>query len=174
MIEENNQATSYEPYGKVWYILKKIGKKIYTTSEIENAPRTYNNVKFFTIPKPTNSYMYNNYNRGNLLYTHAEEQITGDLDSVNRINKISNVWPETLWVGFNTSTTLETAQQYLNNSILYYPLTTPTYTEITNTELIEQLDNLYNANSKNGTTNINVSSEYLPFILNISALEMTD
>lgn len=174
MFNKGSTALPYEPYGKVWYILKKIGKKIYTTSEIENAPRTYNNVKFFTIPKPTNSYMYNNYNRGNLLYTHAEEQITGDLDSVNRINKISNIWPETLWVGFNTSTTLETAQQYLNNSILYYPLTTPTYTEITNEELIEDLETLYTAKSQEGTTNISITSEDLPMLLSASALEMTD
>ena len=173
-VEPGDTATSYEPYGKVWYLEKQIDKAVYTSSDIANAPRTYSNVKFFTIAKPTNSYMYNNYNRGNLLYTHAKEQITGDLDSVDRINKISNVWPETLWIGFDTSTTLETAQQLLNNSVLYYPLATTQYITITNEELINQLESLYTAKSQEGTTNISITSEYLPFILNISALEMTD
>ena len=170
-IEPGDTATSYEPYGKVWYLEKQIDKAVYTSSDIANAPRTYSNVKFFTIAKPTNSYMYNNYNRGNLLYTHAVEQITGDLDSADRINKISNVWPETLWIGFETSTTLETAQQVLNNSVLYYPLASTQYITITNTELIEDLESLYTAKSQEGTTNISITSEDLPMLLSASALK---
>jgi len=170
-IEVGTTPTSYEPYGKVWYVEKQIDKAVYTSGDIANAPRTYSNVKFFTIAKPTNSYMYNNYNRGNLLYTHAVEQITGDLDSADRINKISNVWPDTLWIGFDTSTTLETAQQVLNNSVLYYPLASTQYITITNTELIEDLETLYTAKSQEGTTNISITSEDLPMLLSASALK---
>lgn len=50
-----------------------------------------------------------------------------------------------------------------------YKLTTPTTTPITNTELIENLNNFYNAKSYNGQTNISVEGD-LPMILDVSAI----
>ena len=58
-----------------------------------------------------------------------------------------------------------------HNTTVYYVLATPTYTEITNTELIEDLETLYTAKSQEGTTNISITSEDLEMILNVSALK---
>ena len=57
-----------------------------------------------------------------------------------------------------------------NNVILYYILATPTNTEITYTPLIEQLNTLEQAQSKEGTTNINQVNNDLPFIITASVL----
>lgn len=58
-----------------------------------------------------------------------------------------------------------------NNTSVYYVLETPTNTEITYTPLIEQLDELENAKSKEGTTNINQVNNDLGFIIDASALK---
>lgn len=57
-----------------------------------------------------------------------------------------------------------------HNTIVYYILETPTITEITDTTLISQLNNLYNAKSYDDTTVITIDGN-LPSILNVSALE---
>ena len=53
---------------------------------------------------------------------------------------------------------------------LYFPLATPTITEITDTTLIEQLDNLENAYSYDTQTNITQTNDDMPFILDVEAL----
>lgn len=55
--------------------------------------------------------------------------------------------------------------------ILEVVLNTPTNTEITDSTLLSQLEAIYNAKSKNGTTNINQENNDLAFILTASALE---
>ena len=50
---------------------------------------------------------------------------------------------------------------------LYYPLLTPTYTQITGT-LKDELNALQNAQSYKGTTNINQINNDLPFNMNVS------
>ena len=57
-----------------------------------------------------------------------------------------------------------------HNTTVYYVLATPTYTQITGT-LAEQLENLYNAMSKNGQTNISQVNNDLGFILGTGVLE---
>ena len=56
-----------------------------------------------------------------------------------------------------------------HNTIVYYVLSTPTFTKITDTNLISDLNNLYNLKSYNDTTNISVDGD-LPMILDVSAL----
>jgi hypothetical protein len=58
-----------------------------------------------------------------------------------------------------------------NNLYLYYPLATPTITQITDSTLISQLEALYNAMSYNGQTNILQTNADLPFIISASALK---
>lgn len=58
-----------------------------------------------------------------------------------------------------------------NNIILYYILATPTSTEITYQPLIDQLNALELALSKNGQTNISQVNNDLPFIISSSALK---
>lgn len=57
-----------------------------------------------------------------------------------------------------------------HNTIVYYVLNTPTYTEITDTTLLSQLEALKLANSYKGQTNINQTNNDLPFIINATAL----
>lgn len=55
---------------------------------------------------------------------------------------------------------------------IYIILATPTNTEITDTNLIEQLEAIKNAISYKGQTNITQTNNDLPFILDLSALEL--
>lgn len=57
-----------------------------------------------------------------------------------------------------------------HNVKVVYPLATPTTETITDTDLIEDLNNLYYAQSNDDTTNISVSGN-LPMILSVSALK---
>lgn len=58
-----------------------------------------------------------------------------------------------------------------HNTTLYYVLATPIETEITDTNLIEQLDNLSNAMSYDGTTNIGQVNNDKPFIISAGAVQ---
>lgn len=79
--------------------------------------------------------------------------------------------------GWNDTLTREQKQNLLkswlsnNNMILYYELTTPTITQITDTTLIAQLENLYSAMSKNGQTNVLQTNADVPFTIYASALK---
>lgn len=70
------------------------------------------------------------------------------------------------------TTTLEDWKTWLSthNLELVQPLATETTEPITNTELIEDLNNFYNAKSYNGQTNISVEGD-LPMILDVSAIK---
>ena len=58
-----------------------------------------------------------------------------------------------------------------NNVKFYYGLNTPITTQITDTTLVTQLENLYqNAQSYNGTTNVTQTNAELPFNIDASAL----
>ena len=57
-----------------------------------------------------------------------------------------------------------------NDVYVYCPLATPTSTEITDTTLIQELEELYNMYSYSGTTNISISGN-LPFIMKVRALK---
>ena len=74
---------------------------------------------------------------------------------------------------WNTSITDNTtASTYFDNTTfnIYYQLATPIDTEITNSTLVEQLNNLEKLMSYNGTTNIS-SNGNLPIVLGVSALK---
>jgi hypothetical protein len=72
-----------------------------------------------------------------------------------------------------TDITLDQFKTFIstNNIIAYYSLATPTNTEITDTTLINQLDNLQNLNSYNPTTNIMQENNDKPFILDATLLK---
>lgn len=57
-----------------------------------------------------------------------------------------------------------------HNTTLYYVLNTPTTTEITDTTLIEQLDNLEKAYSYDTQTNISQTNQDKPFIISYEAI----
>jgi hypothetical protein len=53
---------------------------------------------------------------------------------------------------------------------MYYVLSTPTYEEITNTNLLNELNELEKMMSYNGQTNIDINGN-LPMILDVTALK---
>ena len=57
-----------------------------------------------------------------------------------------------------------------NNALFYYPLATPTNTEITGT-LATQLESLLGANSYDTQTNLTQENDDLGFILDVDALK---
>ncbi len=159
-LELGSQATTYEPYGKVWYVEKNINKKIFNGSNSDG-----------TWAKQTGYYNCNANLGGIAGQGYTNYYSYGNLNTENKFLITTNAFR------VNDSTdTLENYITWLNthNIILYYVSNTPTYDTITNEELINQLDNLYTAKSQEGTTNISITSEYLPMLLSASALEMTD
>lgn len=80
------------------------------------------------------------------------------------------------WFRINKSTigtTQAEVQSWLssNNLICYIALATPTDYIITDTDLIEQLEDLKTAKSVEGQTNITQVNEEMPFILDVSGLK---
>lgn len=72
----------------------------------------------------------------------------------------------------NVGTTIASIAQWLtnNNVVLYYVLATPTDTQITDENLISQLEALANANSYDESTHVKSNSENKPMILNMSVI----
>ena len=70
--------------------------------------------------------------------------------------------------------TLQEVKDFLDNNVTkcYYVLGTPTSTEITDTTLINELEELYNIYSYSGTTNISISGN-LPFIMKVRSLTLS-
>jgi hypothetical protein len=177
-IEENSQATTYEPYGKVWYVEKNIEKLILDGSETYETAGTNTSGKYKIryagvvdlIKRPASAGTTADIISNQFIPTYANNTYRCNQGiSVETNGKIS-FYDETLTQSTNAFTTwLES-----NNMTIYYALNTPTYTKITNEELINQLEELYTARSYEGTTNINVSSENLPMIINASALKGED
>ena len=158
-----------------WYIEKNIGKVV-----LKDVPQGANNWT------KSNAYSTNDYFCGfcgfasikinsyyilcnkliNAIYsdTTTSECIANDSESVNLKIKASRL-------SENSPTGLA---NYLANEgsdiYIQYILKTPTYEEITNETLIEELNELEKMMSYNGQTNISVSGN-LPMILDVTALK---
>ena len=181
-IEEGSTATDPEPYGVgKWYVCKKTGKLTINGTEnytfevtpnfsntgktrftIYNIPTDYNsNISqipaMFNIALNSPDVAYSAYNNVILMRYVATQQTR--LDMMSNGLSITTANDFKTWLGNN-------------NLIDYYKINTPTYTEITNTDLINQLEALYTAKSKSGITNIFSTSENLPMILSASALKV--
>ena len=173
MLNEGSTALPYEPYGKVWYITKNAIKYNVDTTQL-TLISSYSNIEYAQIPKQNNYVGYNSYDQVDILCDRALniKQAPSGWNDSSLVNKISGN-PDKLkwWVGFTKGTGLDAIKTALTGSYIIYPLATPTYEVITNTELINQLEELYTAKSQEGTTNIVVTSENLPMILNASALK---
>ena len=169
-IEKSAQATSYEPYGKVWYLNKQIGKVVLDGSE--NWGLNYNSSMFRIsandilprISTPSHlilSNYYPNNDYGEMYASHIDYGIEVG-DGNNKYIYIRNV----------DITSVSNFKSWLSthNTTVYYVLETPTTTEITDTTLIEQLNNIEKAYSYDTQTNISQTNDDMPFILDINAI----
>ena len=164
----NYQDYFYKDSDK-WYLHKEIGKVVLNGSENWNVNQRTSGYQFDTqlnekkAGSNTIIEVYSNYftgtyfnNRDNIL----NSIYTGNNDSSIRI--LTNVESTTT----NFKNWLST-----HNTNVYYILATPTTTEITDTTLIDQLNELEKAQSKENQTNISQVNNDLPFIISASALK---
>lgn len=168
-VEKSNTATTYEPYGKnEWWVKKAIGRIILDGSEN------------WTITNSGASNWYYNYNSNyipihNVQSTdygkcsHYVPTTIGNSDLGQGISLLVN---GVLRIKYGTEDTITNFKTWLssNNVSLYYVLATPTYTKLDNEELIEQLNKVKNSQSQEGTTNILQLNTDLAFVISASAL----
>jgi len=169
-LEQNNSATSFEPYGSnQWYIKKNIGKVVLDGSENwatggNGTFFRYDNDTFPLTSSGSATVSLSNYYSAydyNSIYNGSPDYAFGFAQNVHRLALRNKDCADT---------TALTAWLSTHNTIVYYPLATPTYTLITGT-LAEQLENIYNAYSKDGMTNLSQINNDLPFILDTGVLE---
>ena len=194
-LEKGSQATSYSPYftpielnkigtyqdkiykdnGK-WYVEKQIGKVVLDGSETYTSGST----------NTSGVYRIRTTAIASLIKTPSSAGVNGNAVSnyfgITTANQnyqcVQGFAVETSGAlvfydssGNTQTTSVFTTWLSTHNTEVLYVLKTPTYTEITNTELIEDLETIYTAKSQEGTTNISITSEDLEMILNVSALK---
>ena len=168
MLNEGTTALPYEPYGTgQWCKYNAIGKVVLDGTENwgSNSGWNYTN---------TNNYYTNlGLSNDNLLSTHfTYEAGTYTLD-INGI--MQRVWTTTLLLRISKTlaSDVDAFKTWLgtNNTIVYYVLSTPYLSLIEDTILIEQLDNIQNAMSYEGQTNVMQNNNDLPFYLIASAMK---
>ena len=195
-LEKSTKANSYTPYGTTpielckignyqdyfykdsgkWYLHKEIGKAIadgdeYITIYNYNTARTVFMIRDFLIgvEEYTDSAIIPNLlsNR----FIKAAQNATWVVGSISRRNIVAE--REILYVTYEPDTSIDNFKTWLasNNLTCYYIYATPTITEITYQPLIDQLNELEKAMSKDGQTNISQVNNDLPFIISASALK---
>jgi hypothetical protein len=162
---ELGTATSYEPYGTGWYVKKEIGKVVLDGTENWSSLEaggagykrlwlTLNNAPTQTSPRTiilSDHFKFNN--------SYNTDFIGSGFISEAKLFLYPNQQDST--ANFKTWLTS-------NNTTVYYPLATPTYTLIEDSTLIEELESM--KKSYENQTNITQVNNDMPFILDITAL----
>jgi hypothetical protein len=133
--------------GDKWYVHKETGKRTYTAGDITIAASdTYSNVRYAQFPKGADNKQYGNYTYGDIINFFTNGINMGAVPAGGWNSYISDgliynsAMQDNYWCSFSKSTVLATMQEKLNGMVAYYALATPTDTEITNADLIEQLE----------------------------------
>lgn len=181
-LEKGSKANTYTPYGTTpielckignyqdyfykdsdkWYLHKEIGKVVLNGSEnitttTYSAGAYFHNIINIGLNGTNNDYAMSDY------YTYSSSYM-------NNTCKTANGGKELVTRdNFDQSTYITWLRT--NKPIFYYLLATPTITEITYQPLIDQLNLLEKAMSKDGQTNISQVNNDLPFIISASALK---
>jgi hypothetical protein len=192
-LEKGSKANSYTPYGTTpielckigdyqdyiykdndkWYLHKEIG---HYNGKITYASSPYNSTYLRTGGSFEGNRVLSTNPKGYVNYYSVESSGSVNVVKENgkcmlRQSSFENINNLYFW---NTNiTSNETAKTYMDNTIfdIYYQLATPTDTEITNSELINQLEALYNAKSISGQTNITQNNTDSPFLLTVKAIK---
>ena len=168
-VEIGDIFTSYEPYGKdEWYIKKEIGKVVLDGSENSwstasgNAPYKYTYDIFPTFG-----------NNVELLSNYYECKKWNDSWSNFNYLVVASYNYKAIQFRNTNISSLADFKTWLSthNTIVYYVLANPTYTKITTLSLVEELNALEKAYSYNNQTNITQENTDLPFILDIKLLQ---
>lgn len=180
MINEGSSALPWQPYGVgKWYLHKEIGKVVLNGSENWSAFASVNYEYQLSLFAGLSTDTSNQYFPA-LCNKYINHNVAGSSLSNYEFSHFSTQ-PSTVKERFvrfrnNDITTLANWKTELqtNNAILYVPLATPTNTEITDTILINQIEQFYRAQSKNNQTNISQVNNDLGFIISASALKKGD
>ena len=173
MINEGSSALPYEPYGSdKWYIEKNVGKVVLNGSESgwNTSSLSVTGFKSYYIGLVTDRQGQNDWA---MLCSHFTQKPYSSWTGLVAENFCETAGNN---VGFRIDETLASNlanfKTWLssNNLVFYYVLATPTYEEITNTSLIEELNELEKMYSYSGQTNIIVNGN-LPMIINVTALK---
>lgn len=179
-IEEGTTATVYEPYGSgEWYTHKELGKAIIDENIVGGALTDSNQrIMFSSSSNPflSNVYISTPSSASNLtpsLSNYFSSSAQSEITPTN--NKVGfSKWGDTTFVYFSAIyNSVADFKTWLSthNVVVYFVLATPTYTKITDTTLLEQLEAFYNAKSKNSQTNITQENNDLPFIIDSTMLK---
>ena len=172
MINLGSTALPYEPYGSgIWYKKEQIGKVTLTGANTENWRRD-------NLQSGLSYYSFYCDTYANQLLANA----TIVCDKLINNTTVYSTDAQGLYCNYsgalrlkildNTLTDVTNLRTYLgtHNLLVYCALSTSNDIQITNTNLISQLDNLEKLKSYNGVTNINCSGN-LSAILSVSALK---
>lgn len=190
-LETGTKANSYTPYGTTpielckigdyqdyiykennkWLLHKEIGKIIFDGTEANWSSNTSGSNKIFyreIIGKSgatgTNVRVYTNYfnyNSG----LNWQQLANGEITMQSNSDYIFIRYDEAQIIG-NFKTWLKT-----HNLVVYYILAIPTTTQITEEQLVEQLNAIQNALSYSGQTNITQENSDKPFMIDATALK---
>lgn len=154
MLNKGSTALPYEPYGTgKWYVSKYIGKVEIKQNSYISVQEIISGANKFIWRYASALNVAGSGNRDTLLCNYFIGD-TGIWGNNNKIGAYINGSNQTNFsmlcstVGGTTSNTkaelLSMLETWLNNNklIMYYPLATPTYTEITDNYLLEQLNGL--------------------------------
>lgn len=165
MLEKSSTPNEYEPYGTVWYIHKEIGKVVLDGTQdisVSNWRASETSVGWLYPHSIVNSIVpTSNLQTGLVIADKLREGTYKELYEKSVDNGIGLVNSDTYSFAIRTNNTTLTTNSAINTYLssnpieVYYVLATPTNTEITDTELIEQLEHFeHNAKFYGGVTNI--------------------
>ena len=172
LVKGETAPTTYEPYGTgLWCKYNAIGKATWLTDS--KYPASYQNISAFTCNKPTNANDYGKAIVSTYIFESAEySSNNSNWDNADLIGKICNrAELNRIWTIMAVGVTLEQAKALIDGKIYYYILSSPYLSLIEDNNLIEQLDNIQNAMSYSGQTNISQVNNDKPFIIDAKALE---
>lgn len=154
MLNKGTTALSYEPYGEPsWYIEKQIGKLVFDGSEswYKAVTGTNTNLYYTQLTYISADVLSQYFTRNDNLYSEDVEGMRGVTSNNRMWFRISNT----------TASDATAFKTWLSthNTIVYYVLSTPTYTKIENEELVNQLESVLNLYK--GINNITITSSNL-------------
>ncbi|MBQ6631955.1 MAG: hypothetical protein IJH55_07625 [Romboutsia sp.] len=144
-------------------------KKTYPTAgNFDTATSPYNNMIVFA--KPTDDIKYNTYQTNTNNKCNKAPFLQTSYSAVQSYRVAGNAYGDRYVLVVPKTTTSEDVANIFNGLYIIYQVTTPIKTKVTNTTQISQLEDIWNAQSLNGTTIIEIEGD-LPMIMKIRALK---
>ena len=169
MVNEGSSALPYQPYGVgKWYLHKEIGKKVYDGSEYFGYGAS-GETGISVINTGGIGMKQGNYLGGKSNYFMNNQ--SGKLVNTIRFGaNDTNIW---IYISSSDFTSANDFKTWVSthNTIVYFVLETPTNTEITYQPLIDQLNLLEKAMSKDSQTNISQVNNDLGFVIYAEAIK---